>query len=518
MMTLYEYEKLVVGLSTMPEAEKIAIVRHLARTDLFFLLWFILGRKDAAKPWLLARCQEVQQSPDGHLDLWAREHYKSTIITFALTIMDILATYGDDPILGDAYNKSELTFGIFSFNRGIAKEFLKQLKREFEQNELLKKLFPDILWSNPEKEAPKWSDNEGLILKRKSNPKEASVEAWGYVDGQPTSKHFDRVICDDLVTIDSINTPGAMQKCLDSWELMQNLGTADGKWRYIGTRYHMNDLYRTMIERKAVKVRQYAATTDGTLDGDPVLIPREKLDEKYRIMGPYTFACQMLQDPKSTAIDGFTLEDVQFYDTFYPDTLNKYIIIDPANTKKKSSDYTAAWVIGLGADNNYYVIDMIRDRLSLTERADLILTWHKKYRPMGVGYEQYGMQADIQYLKERMAAINYRFNITPLGGKIAKTDRIRKLLPLFRDHRFYFPHSLYKTSYEGKTEELVDVFIHQELLSFPVPYHDDMLDALARIVDENLRVSWPRGATESNVIDKYVNKFKNKNLGSGWAS
>src|SRR5258707_415226 len=62
----------------------------LGRNDLFYLLTMILGRRDLVHPWLFDRCREVQASPNGHLDLWAREHNKSSIITFGLTIQDIL--------------------------------------------------------------------------------------------------------------------------------------------------------------------------------------------------------------------------------------------------------------------------------------------------------------------------------------------------------------------------------------------------------------------------------------------
>jgi predicted phage terminase large subunit-like protein len=495
---------LLISLSRLSPAEQRPLLRQMCQSDLYFLLCYVLKRRDLENDWLFARCREVQSEPDGRIDLWAREHYKSSIITLGLTLLAIL-------------NDPEITVGVFSHTRPIAKGFLRQIKRELEANNELKFLFPDILFDNPQKDSPKWSEDDGLIVKRKTNPKESTVEAHGLVDGQPTSKHFKLMVYDDVVTRESVTSPEQIAKVTEAWELSRSLTSEGGRTRYIGTRYAFNDTYHTIMQRNAAIPRIYAATVDGTADGEPVLMTRERLQEKRREQGPYTFASQMLLNPIA--------EEKQ---SFRPDWLiradsdgggmNKYIVVDPASAKKKSSDYTSMFVIGLSSDQNYYVLDMIRDRLSLTERADAVFSLHKRWKPLRVGYEKYGMQADIEHLRDRQRRENYRFEIVELGGSMPKIDRIRRLVPLFEQGRMFFPETCFKTNYEGKMQELVQIFLHEEFAPFPVGMHDDMLDSLARILDPEMFVLWPKATPV--VEDRYArafNKAKARN-GTSWMS
>jgi len=470
-------------------------LRILGLNDLYFLLVYVLNRHDMATgterrcEWLYQRCLEVQEDPDGYLDLWAREHYKSTIITFGKTIQDILS----DP---------EITIGIFSFNRPMAKQFVIQIKREFEFNLKLRRLFADILWQDPEKQAPKWSENEGIIVKRQGNPKEATVEAWGVVDGQPTSKHFQLRIYDDIITRESVTTPEMIKKVTEAWELSTNLGAEGGRVRYVGTHYHMADTYMVMRERAAVKVRLHPGTDDGEPTGAPVLFTTEYMEEKRRMMGTYIFACQILLNPKADSALGFKEEWLQFWPAMQHDNLNKYILVDPASSKKKKeNDYTVMGVIGLGPDRNYYLIDMIRDRLNLTEKARRLIHLHQQYQPLAVGYEQYGLQADIEYLQLVQKEINYRFKITELGGQTSKNDRIAAFLPIVEAERFYVPERLVRQNYLGHQEDLTQVFIREELVPWPYGLHDDILDMIARIQDGAMGAVFPQAVP--NLPDGY---------------
>lgn len=486
-----------------------AVVRDLCLNDLYYLLVRVCGRVDMLpcvkrkgfidNQFAFERCREVQLNPDGCLDLWAREHFKSSTVTFGLTIFDILR----DP---------ETTFGIFSHTRPIAKSFLRQIMRELETNKVLHAAFPDILWGEDTKQSPKWSEDDGIIVKRKSNPNEATIEAWGLVDGQPTSKHFKKLLYDDVVVAGSVTNPEMIAKVMVEMERSYNLGTTPGVKRGAGTRWHFNDTYKTVTERQTFKLREYPGKKGGTEDGESVLWDEETHLEKRRNMGPYTYAAQILLNPKADAMQGFKREWLRHYKNIKKQTLNWYILCDSASSKKKGSDYTAMWAVGLGVDGNYYCIPEVRDRLNLKERGDRLFDLHRRYKPKQVRYEKFGLLSDVEHFQWRMENENYRFSITEVGGQTSKLDRIKRLVPLFEAGRIWLPESHSATDWQKMTHNLVHDFIEEELYPFPVGLHDDLLDSLARIAEPDLKLIWPK---EEKVLKEQA-RFIPQNASTGW--
>ena len=467
------------GYRRLVERGELEALRRLFLGDLFALLVIGCRRVDLKHQWLLDRCDEVQRDPDGRVDLWARGHGKSSIITIGRTIQDILA----DP---------EVTIGIFSHTRPIAKGFFRAIKREFEANTLLREMFADVLWDVPRKEAPKWSEDDGLIVKRKGNPKESTLEAWGLVDGQPIGKHFSVLVFDDLVTAENAANPEMREKVLRAVEMAFNLGTRRAPRRIIGTRYHYQDAYRELIDRGAAVPRVYPAALD---DGKPVLLDQGELDEIRRDQGPFAFASQYMLEPKHGSTVGFKAE---WWRTWRGTvTGNRYLLTDPANSKKKSSDYTAEWVVTAGLDGNWYVEHLSRRRMGLTQRVESVMAKHREYQPKGVGYEQYGLQADIEAIEAEQSRQGYRFTVTPLGGGLAKFDRIMRLVPLFEQGKIWFPDRCTVLTEDEGLVDMVQAFRDKEFMAWPFSAHDDMLDALARITDPDLNVIWPKRSTDA---------------------
>jgi hypothetical protein len=478
----------------------LTLIAELAKVDRWFLLLVVLNRKDAVHPWLYDRCREVEANPDGMLDLWARGHYKSTIITYAGTIQEIV-------------KNPNITIGIFSHTRPIAKGFLKQIKREFEINDFLRQLFPEVCYQNPRQDSPQWGEEAGIIVRRKSNPKEATVEAWGLVDGQPISRHYDLRIYDDVVTRDSVNTPEQISKTTEALDLSQNLAGGQNREWYIGTRYHYADTYRELIDR-GTQTRIYPATKEGTPDGNPVLFSKPEWEKKKTSMGQYVLACQMLQNPIAGSEQVFDPEWIRRIEV-RPRILNIYIMCDPAHSKKASSDKTAIAVIGIDHAFNKYLLDGVCHRMNLKERWQTLRRIRERWvkqtgvQTVKVGYERYGKDSDIEHFQEMMKIESHYFPINELAwpreGPGSKRDRVQRLQPDFENWRFFLAPSSdsltsrQKKAFEmgdgslivrpirykdenGRMYDLTQKMIDNEYNLFPA-VHVDMLDAMSRIYD-----------------------------------
>ena len=480
-------------------------IRWLGRNDRFFLLTQLLHRPDALHPWLYGRCREVEAMPDGCLDLWAREHYKSTIITFTGSIQEILR----DP---------DITIGIFSHTKPIARKFLVQIKEELETNRELQRTYPDVLWSDPRTEAPRWSEEKGIVVKRQANPRESTLEAHGLVDGQPTSAHFRLRVYDDVVTLESVSTPEQVAKTTYAWSISDNLGAKgnNGKSRawHIGTRYSFADTYQDILDMKALTPRIYAATVNGLPDGVPVFLSAEAWAEKRKTQLPAIIAAQMLQNPAAGNEAMFKKEWLSFAEV-RPATLNVYILCDPASSRKKNSDATAIAVIGYDAAHNKYLLDGYQHKMNLAERWTAISQLRRHWLNMPgvqmvrVGYERYGMQSDLEYFEEKMLATKNAFEIVELAwpreGPGAKPDRIQRLVPDFIQRKFFLAAAVEnetsaqrkvreagqgfriftptrRRDHEGNVYSLNKQFIETYLL-YPFVGHEDLLDAVSRIYD-----------------------------------
>ena len=477
----------------------------LGRNDRYYLLTRLLHRFDAVHPWIYSRCREVEGAPDGYLDLWAREHYKSTVITFAGIIQEIIR----DP---------EITVGIFSHTKPVARKFMLQIKQELEVNQELQGVYPDIFYADPRNESSKWSEEKGIAVKRKSNPKEATVEAHGLVDGQPTGAHFMLRVYDDVVTRESVSTPDQVKKTTEAWELSDNLGArgpgGDMRAWHVGTRYSFADTYADIIEKQALKVRLYPATDNGLPNGKPVFLTDAAWADKKLKQGPATIACQQLMNPAAGNEAMFRKEWLSFID-IRPATLNVYIMVDPAHSKKKGSDNTAMAVIGIDAGNNKYLLDGYRHKMGLKERWEALRGLRRVWmaqpgvQMVKVGYERYGMQADLEYFEMEMLKDKDAFEILELNwtsdGAQAKDDRVQRLQPDFQSKKFYLAAvvdgetanqkrikeqgqafrvfaPVKRRDHENNVYSLNRGFL-EEYLTYPFSAKKDLIDAASRIFD-----------------------------------
>lgn len=242
-------------------------------------------------------------------------------------------------------------------------------------------------------------------------------------------------------------------------------------------------------------------------------LPRAALDELRIELQEAAYAGQYLQEPIPVGGGEFKRDWYQYFDLKTKKKYgNIYILVDPAGgeemnkKKKKTSDWTAFMVVELAYDNNYYLLDIVRDRLNPTERVETLFMLHRKWnqlsgKPPKVGYEKYGMMTDTHYIKIRQSEENYRFALQELGGSMMKEERIRRIIPDMQRGRWWFPHELMYIDGEGRKFDLIKELLEGEMPTFPKARFDDMIDALSRIKDPEMGAVFPQIIKKSYAVE-----------------
>jgi len=507
----YDYASLLRDLDEHKDlgldSEYNRVVREMALSDFFFFCFYVL-ELPVNNPFCLARIHEVEKKNHLTLDLWAREHLKSTLLTYAMPIWELI------------HNKEE-RIAIFSHTRALAKSFLRRIKECLETNTKLLNAFPDIFFANPSKDSPKWSENDGLFVRRDRVYNEASVEAWGLVDSMPTGKHYTIRVYDDIVTENSITTRAQRAKVEERFGLSEFLAAENGKVkggkkRIIGTRYGDNDYYGKLIAGKGKRweVREYPAEVDeegkGKLYGKPVFLARESLDEKLAGSSPYIYGAQMLLNPLRGQNKIFKSFWLNYWDKLEDDT-NCYILIDPAKKKGTQHDYTVAFVVKVDCYKKINIVKIVRDKLNLKDKWEMILKLYEEFLPEEIRYEENGAEGDMEYFQEKMEEIGKYLPLYTFHSTLKKERRIEKLVGYFSDSRIVLPRSSVYVNLEGQPHDMVLDFLN-EYSNYPFAKHDDMLDCLSFIMYSGLKILYPAKPIEEGKVSIFESIFfKSKN-------
>lgn len=461
-------------------------LRSLFANDLWFLVCHGFGIEKANHPFVVEMCRVVEEGQRSDtLDIWARFHWKTMIITQAETLQFQIK------------NPDKCT-GLFCYARPAAKKPLRSLKVLMEESDLLKWCFPTVLWQRPDVEAPKWSEDDGLVLKRSNvSRKESSIEAHGLIEGMPTGSHFERNVFDDLETEDIRESPDMLAKVFSKFQMAAvNLGTGsdDDITRVIGTYYSyfgpnvkVRDL-KFPDGRPVYHLRLMPGSDDGTREGKPILMD-EKSWEKAKMS--VHFNSQQLCDPTPASdikLNFSMLKPVE--PQFVPRDIYKVMVLDQAGgdeTDKQSKDLWSYGVFGIEpatdeiGQSKVYMLDIEADQMSHSEGIDGVVRMYLRngiIQKMGV--EKVSLSTTEIHISNALKVYGRRVTIDSgnlvllkPGGR-SKTFRVESALqwPLNNSKLFY------STSIPKRYIEA----IQEEMLKFPF-YHVDILDMWAYVYD-----------------------------------
>lgn len=393
----------------------------------------------------------------------------------------------------------------------------KQLKfiKDILTSETYQYYWPEMV--NPEEgKREKWSETEIIVdhpLRKKEAVRDPTVFTAGLTTNI-TGLHCDLAILDDVVVQENAYTEEGRRKVLEQYSLLSSIESTDGREIVVGTRYHPEDLYYHLMERKVQQfdedgnliseeplfetfIRQVESRGDGS--GEYLWPRQQRSDGKWfgfnrnileikraQYIDQRQFRAQYYNDPVDIASAKIKPEYFRYYNRdelvkdggnvfYHGERLNVFAAIDFAASVSKNADYTALVTIGIDKDANIFVLDIDRYKTSrISDHYEHILQAMNKWPFLKLFAEAIGFQKVIveDLLNNYIFRYGLVLNIERIEHhKQSKEDRMMAVLqPRYEQGRIFH----YK---EGNIQ-----ILEEELIN-PNPTHDDVMDALSIAVE-----------------------------------
>ena len=459
-----------------------------------------------------------QDAKPFQLLLFPRDHGKSRLVAYRVAWV-----LTKDPTLRILYISA--TANLAEKQLGFIKNILT--------SKIYRMYWPDHVHEE-EGKRKKWTSSEIMLdhpLREKENVRDPSIFTGGLTTSL-TGLHCDIAVLDDVVVYENAYTGEGRNKVKSQYSLLSSIEGAEAQEWVVGTRYHPSDLYQDlqqMVEEVFDKdgnqigeesiYETFEQPVEDRGDGTgEFLWPRQQRKDgkwfgfdvsilakkrgKYLDKGQYR--AQYYNDPSDPDNVPVGKDKFQYFDRkhlrqengywyFRDERLNVYAAVDFAFSLSKRADYTAIVVVGIDADNNIYVLDIDRFRTDrITEYFEHILQLSTKWSFRKLRAETTVAQmAIVKQLKELIKQHGLSISINeyrPNKNQGNKQERIASILEPRYDNMAIW-------HYRGGNTQVLE-----EELSSRNPPHDDVIDALASVVDMAVKPSRTVRRNTGNVV------------------
>jgi len=470
-----EFYKILLNPKLLSESETFFAIRELTRTDDWFRAYYVMRFRHFDSNHIRSGLKWIGKAKELNilllLLLWFRGGLKSSMF------------YNN--VIGEIINNPNIRIGYNSGTQSKANGHLGNIKKILEMNKRLSYLFPEIFYKNPRKEAEKWSVDTICVQQTEAVAGD-TIFSFG-LDNQPTGYHIDKLYIDDAMLPENSNNLENCQKVIDNVALMFSILEPNCPVWAAGTIYtHLHNLYAKWLKDERWKKSTRKAINNGVYTF-PEKINKEFLDNVRIEQGEYIYNCQYMLDPIDTEKAEFLIDWIKCFKTLPENrTYSRLLLVDPANSKKKRSDFTVILVVFFDEANNAFVVDGTRDKLNASERVDAVFKFVKKYSIPTVYYESIGYQeSDDHWInqrrREQRKGDDCNFTTFPyyVPTNMCKEDRIRRTIPAYKDLMVFWKYEIpFLSIFDKKFKNLTELF-REEYCHFPFAPHDDIMDCFS---------------------------------------